>query len=73
MNICGYCAKEMHGTPGDAVIAQHIENCAKHPVAELKRENVRLREALKEISQSNHGQNCDQLSDEVAKEALEGK
>ncbi len=74
MNICGYCAQQMQGTPGDAAITQHIENCAKHPV-------TRLRLALEKIREPQLAENGDILTDAlaldkidtIAREALEGR
>ena len=46
----------------------HIENCAKHPIAEIKAENERLREMLAQAvdisrSDASHETIMDQLAD----------
>jgi cell division protein FtsB len=48
---CGHRYGPRANTPVSMaeVLKEHIENCEKHPMAELKRENDRLSKQIKEL------------------------
>jgi len=41
---CAYCGYEIHGDDGAEKVSEHIKTCEFHPMRELERNNIRLRE-----------------------------
>lgn len=52
---CGHRYGPREGTPVSMadVLKEHIENCPKHPMAKLKKENEELKQRIIELEEKN--------------------
>ncbi len=51
---CAYCGTEFPVDDSAAEVTDHIRSCEDHPMRRVERENLALRERVREL-ESNHG------------------